>query len=94
MSKQHSSLSGITGNGNVIPFIPARNAGHRIIALVVVLALASLAAAYGMRSDLAGSQSSMPIQATENPNASTESVYFPAQYVNQATEPTEHIQAF
>lgn len=94
MSKQHSFLSRLTGNGNVIPIIPARNAGHQIIAMVVVVALVSLAAAYGMRPDLAGSQSSTPLQTAGNPNASTEFVYFPAQYVNQATETSEYIQPF
>ena len=93
MSKQRL-LSRFTGNGNVVPLIPTRNMGHRVIALVIVLGLVSFGAAGGMRPAPAGSQESTAPQTVANPNAATEFVYFPGQYVNHATEPSEHIQAF
>lgn len=94
MSKLHCSPSRLIRDTNVIPLIPTRSAGDRITALVIVLVLVSLAAATGMKLDLAGSQSSAAPRMAENPNASAEFVYFPGQYMNQASEPTEHIQAF
>lgn len=94
MLKQHCFPSSFIRDTNVIPLIPRRSVGDRITALVIVLVLVSLAAASGMKLDLAGSQSSAAPRTAENPNASAEFVYFPGQYVNQASEPTEHIQAF
>jgi hypothetical protein len=96
MSKEYSSLCHSTGKSNVIPLILARKPGIRTVGLVViVLALLSLVAAAGMRSDSAGTQGGTALQAAVTPGIpGTEFVYFPGQYVNQATEPSEHIQAF
>ena len=94
MSKQRTSLSGFTGNGNVISFIPTRKVSHRVIALVIVIAVLSLAAASGTRPDVAGSQNSTAVETAANPNARTEFVYFPGQYVNQGTELSEPIATF
>lgn len=94
MSNQRSFLSGFTSKGNVISFLPTRKVSHRITALVIALAVISLAAATGTRPDAAGSQDSTALETAANPNASTAFVYFPGQYVNQATEPSEHIEAF
>ncbi len=94
MSKQRSFLSGFTGNSNVVSLVPTRKVSHRVIALVIVIAVLSLAAASGTRPDVAGGQNSTAPGTAGNPNASTEFVYFPGQYVNQATEPSEQIEAF
>jgi len=91
MSKQRSFLSGFTGNSNVISLIPSRKVSHRVVALVIVIAVLSLAAASGTRPDAGSSQNST---APENPNASTEFVYFPGQYVNQGTELSEPVATF
>jgi len=61
---------------------------------MVVLAVALVTAAHWVKSGQADSQSNTSARPAEDPNASTEFVYFPGQYVNQATEPTEHLQAF
>jgi len=92
MSKQHDFPSAVTGNGNVVPFIPARKVAHRIITLAIVVAVALLAAASWMQADPASNQTSTAAPATASANA--EFAYFPWQYSNQASEPTEHIQAF
>lgn len=94
MSKQRYFLPRLTADSNVISFIPTSKAGHRITALVIVLAVVSLAAASGTRPGVAGSQNSAALEMAVNPNASAGFVYFPGQYVNQATEAAEHIQAF
>ena len=93
MSKLQESAS-FAGNSNIIRLIPTRNARLRIAALAIVLALVSLAAASGMRTDWAGSQGGPVVQPPETASASVEFVYFPGQYQNQATEQTEHIQSF
>ena len=80
--------------GNVIPFISTRSAGYRIAVLATVIALVSLVVASGTNFNLSGGQITPDLQAAENADPRTESVYFPGQYVNQATEPSEHIPAF
>ena len=77
-------------SSDVIPLVP-RNAGHRVGALVLVLALLLLVA--NVKPDPADSASSAAPVAG-NPNAAADFVYFPGQYLNNASEPTEHIQAF
>jgi hypothetical protein len=96
MSKEHSSLCHSMGKSNVIPLILARKPGLRTVGLVaIVVALLSLVAAAGMRADSAGTQGGTAPQPAAAPGTpGTEFVYFPGQYVNQATEPSEHIQAF
>lgn len=76
------------------PAVPARNMGHRIAALAVVLAVALFAAANWPKSNQPDSPSNPSPTLAEDPDSSAGFIYFPAQYVNQATEPTEHIQAF
>ena len=93
MKTHQNRISAIHSN-NGDPVVPARNTGHRVTALVVVLAVALLAAAHWVKSGQSDSQSNVSARPVEDSNASTEFIYFPAQYVNQATEPTEHIQAF
>ena len=84
----------ITGNDNVIPLKPTRTAKARTIALVIVLALVSLAAASGIKPDFGGGGAKQTPLTTETAVTGPGAVYFPGQYVNQATEPSEHIQAF
>jgi hypothetical protein len=94
MSTNLSSPSRFSGN-NVIPFFPARRSDRRIKRLVAALALVSLGAACGIKADSAGNQGGTALQSAVTPGIpGTEFVYFPGQYVNQATEPSAHIQAF
>lgn len=92
--KTHQQRFSVIHSNNADPAVPARNTGLRITALVVVLAVALLAAANWVKSDQADNQSSSSVRPADDPNSSSDFVYFPGQYVNQATEPTEHIQAF
>ncbi len=94
MSKPNCSFVPSIHHSNVVPLTPARSVRYPISTWVVVAALVGLATAAGIKPELAGSQSSVILRAAENPPASTEFVYFPGQYVNQATEAAEHIQAF
>lgn len=102
MLKQHRSTTHFSGNTNVIPFKRRRTLGEgRITTLAIVLALVSLAIAlalvslaFGIKPDLADSRSSAASWTAETPYAIPEPVYFPEQYVNQASEPAQHIQAF
>ena len=80
--------------GNVTPFISRRSAGYRITVLATVIALVSLVVASATGFNLFGGQITPDRQAAENPDPRTEFVYFPGQYVNQATEPSENIQGF
>ena len=91
MLKPTRFASRFTRSGDVIPFAP-RNVGHRVGTVVLVLALMLLAAA-NVKPDLAdGPGSAAPVAG--NPNAAADFVYFPGQYVINASEPTEHIQSF
>jgi hypothetical protein len=93
MLKQHCTATRFSGNTNVIPLTRKRTlGGGRIAALAIVFALVSLA--FGTKLDLAGSRSSAAPWTAETPYPVTEPVYFPEQYVNQASEPAQHIQAF
>lgn len=74
--------------------VPARSSGQRITVCSIVLALALLAVVNWVKPDQAAGHGTVASEPTESPNPSTEFVYFPGQYVNQATEPSEHIQAF
>ena len=94
MSKQNCLASPSVPDSNVISLKPARSVRYRIGALVIAAALVALATSAGLKSEPAGSQSGATVQAAQDPDASTEFVYFPGQYVNQAIEPTGHIQAF
>ena len=92
MSKQRSSPPHLRGNSKVIPLIRARAAGRRAATLAVGLVL--LATASGMWVDSADSQSGALLQPAGDTTVDSAFVYFPEQYTNQATEPSEHIQAF
>jgi hypothetical protein len=93
MLKQHCSTTNFSGNTNVIPLTRRRTLGGcRTTALAIALALVLLA--FGTKLDLAGSRSSAAPWTAETPYAIREPVYFPGQYVNQASEPAQHIQAF
>ena len=70
------------------------NLSRRITALAMALAVVTLAAASGNWPQTASSEPSSALEAPATSNAPSEFVYFPAQYVNQATAPSEHIQAF
>ena len=95
MSKKLCYPSRFSRSSNVIAFVPARSTRCRIIGLVAALALVSLAAACGMKADSAVSQGGTALQAAATPSTPDSGfVYFPGQYVNHATEPSEHIQAF
>lgn len=102
MLKQHRSATHFSGNSNIIPLKRRRTlGGGRITTLAIVLALASLGIvlalvshAFGIRLDLADSRSSAAPWTAETPYAIREPVYFPGQYVNQASEPAQHIQTF
>ena len=93
MLKQHYPASSFIGDNNVIPLIPRRRSCSRITALVIVLALVSLAFASRSTLDFAG-QSRAATWSAQKPDAIADFVYFPGLYLNQASEPTEHIQAF
>jgi hypothetical protein len=62
------------------------------MALIAVAILLLGAAAGGMVSDTPGMETAQ--RAAPAPQSSGDFVYFPSQYVNQATEIEEHIQAF
>ena len=94
MSKRPSVILRYRGGSNVIPFIPARKAGRRTPVLAIALALVSLATACGMKVDSADRQSGAAIRSAGEAAVDPGFVYFPAQYVNQATEPSEHIEAY
>ena len=94
MSKERSDKSSFRGNPNIIPFVPAHQGSGRTILLAVVLVLVSAAAASGMRLDAARGESAAAPRAAESAIAGAEFVYFPGQYVNRATESSEHIAAF
>ena len=94
MSTNLSSPSRFSGN-NVIPFFPAHRSDRRIKRLVAALALVSLGAACGMKADAVVNQGGTALQAAASPSTPGDGfVYFPGQYVNRATEPSEHFQAF
>jgi hypothetical protein len=94
MAKKLCFPSRFSRSSNVIASVPARSTGCRIIGLVAALALVSLAAACGM-ADSAVSQDGTALQTAATPSTPDSGfVYFPGQYVNHATEPSEHIQAF
>ena len=63
-------------------------------AIFMILPIALLAVAGWIIPEEPGSQGRSTSRASETPHASEAVPYFPAQYVNQATEPTEHIQGF
>ena len=69
------------------------NLSHRISVLAIALAVVSFAAMSGPKPEV-NSQPGSPVQAVATTNAASEFVYFPSQYVNQAREPSPHIQAF
>ena len=94
MSKWNPALSPSLDDSKVVSLKPAHNVRYRTGTLVIAAALAALAAAAGLQSGPADSRNGVTLQAAENANASDEFVYFPAQYLNQASEPSEHIQAF
>lgn len=70
------------------------SAGHRIVGLTVVLVVVMLGTAQWMQSSRDTATLDSAQQESQVSNAAEQFVYFPGQYVNQATEPTEHIQAF
>jgi len=94
MTTQNGSFVPSPHDGNVVSFKPSYHIRYRISTWVIVAALVVLAAAAGFQSGPAGSQSGAIPQTAENPNAGAEFVYFPGQFLNQASEPSEHIQAF
>ena len=79
-------------NQNVVAINPVHKMSNRIAALAIALAVVSLAAASGPRPEATEGQYALVAAAPSN--GSSEFVYFPSQYVNQATESSEHIQAF
>lgn len=94
MPTQSHVPSHLTRNRNVISFIPKRNLRRRMKPVAIILVLAAIAAASWVNVDQVRSQGSAEAKASEVSSTRAEFVYFPAQYVNQATEPSEHIQAF
>ena len=62
------------------------------VAVIVVAVLLGDAALGGLVSSRSGSDVTQ--KTATAPEPPVEFVYFPSQYVNQATEPEEHIQAF
>ena len=87
--KPHYFSSSFAHDTNSNPPMPTR-----ISVVVIVFALLALAVTGQLMLDVAGDQGSAAPQTTENPNTSAEFVYFPGQYENQASEATQHIQAF
>ena len=73
---------------------PRRRRKQQRVALTLLLLVALLAAANWLVPGVPGNQGSAASLAVAAPPAREEFVYFPAQYLNQATEPTEHLQAF
>jgi hypothetical protein len=67
--------------------------GKLMVVTVMAIAAGTLLAVTSMTSpELTASQKDLPAQAASSP--ATDFVYFPSQYSNQATEPSEHTQAF
>ena len=94
MSKEHSNTSGLGGSPNIIPFVPAHQGGRRAILPAVVLVFVLAVATSGVRLDAASGESAAAPQVADSAIAGAGFVYFPGQYVNQATESSEHIAAF
>jgi hypothetical protein len=78
-------------DSSVVSFKPTRKIGHHITAFLMALAVVSLVIA--TKPNAATSDSAAP-QATETANAPSEFVYFPAQYVNQATQASSDVETF
>jgi hypothetical protein len=68
--------------------------GGRTLALVIAVLAALFAIANWMQPGPPARQATSDAIAAEQPDARSEFVYYPSQYTNQATEATEHIQAF
>ena len=92
--KTHQHRAGIIQSDHADPAVPPRATGHRTAALLIALAVALVAVAGWVKPEQAVNQSSSASAPAANPDAASEFVYFPSQYVNQATEPSDHIQAF
>jgi len=78
-------------DSSVVTFTPTRKIGHHITALFIAFAVVSLLIT--MKPNSVSSDSAAP-QATETANAGSEFVYFPAQYVNQATQASANVETF
>ena len=65
--------------------------GHRIAGLIVLVVVAMLGTVQWMH---AGSASDSAQQGSPASDAPAPFEYFPAQYVNQATQPEKHIESF
>ena len=92
ISRQHLSIIPSAVDGNVPFQSPARGRGIGVAAVAVVIVLLG-AAVGGSLSPKSGTDAPAQHVALA-PEPTQEFVYFPAQYVNQATEVEEHIQAF
>jgi len=95
MSNEHASPSPVSRTSNVVPLVPMQKSRSVLAGLAITLLVLSLAATGAFRSDTAGSgRGTAPQTAADPSSAATGFVYFPGQYVNQATETLAHIQAF
>lgn len=75
-------------------FIHEFGSGHRIAGVIVLVIVAMFGAMQWTHSGTsAAAPDSVPQQAQADYAASTVP-YFPAQYVNQATQPEKHIESF
>lgn len=67
---------------------------HRIAGLIVLFVVAMFGAMQWMHSGSDAATFDSAQQESPGSNVPTPVEYFPAQYVNQATQPEKHIQAF
>ena len=94
MKAQAQHLEVVSANTESRGVIREFGVGHRIVGPIVVLIALVLGAAQWLHSGGDGAAPSAAQQAPAVGNSAPQFEYFPAQYVNQATESTEHIQGF
>lgn len=94
MKAQAQHLEVVSGNTESRGVIREFGVGHSIVGLMVVVFALALGTAQWLRSGGDTAALSAAPQESLVSNTAEQFVYFPAQYVNQATESTEHIQGF
>ena len=85
----------VISNGDDDLSAPTRRTRHPVaVAIAILAAVLLLVAARWTHFDEAGGQPSAKAEVRQSGDGSAKFEYFPDQYVNQAKDPEEHIQAF
>lgn len=94
MNARKSGLEDVSSNTQSRRIISEFGAGHRVVGLLVVLIALVLGIGQWMEYGRDATVLSAAQQEPAVRSTAAQFEYFPAQYVNQATEISEHIGAF